>query len=249
MLEILKDNEELLLDIHEVEISENSENIIELYSNLLKESKNGKKPQLLEFLKNICTFKGKGISVNQEKVFEYLFDNKEIYNSIIVPIRVEENSMFVEVSADIYVQLERCFNFGLIIDHECIIIYITKLIELFANMCLSRNFVCINILSDIFSADLILKIIRNENITPELRAAFSKLMLTVYIDIPPREEVIKPELIKVLHLENRDNKITIPKTNSKTSSRNNSDNTKSTFKYIEVSLNDNDFLDVYKEEA
>ncbi|CAG9329528.1 unnamed protein product [Blepharisma stoltei] len=198
LLEILSNNEELLLKIHEAKIEENSENIIEFHVNLLKNTKKEFKHHIIDFLKFICVYNGNSVHVNQEVLYEYLFINKENYRRLMIPVFINAaNDLCIEIdSSGSIVSLEECFeDFE---KYEKKLIYFRHIIKLLANMSSGRNFLCIEKLKDLFPPDALFKAIWNSNISNDLKASLSKLMLALYIDTPPREDIIKPELIKVL---------------------------------------------------
>lgn len=157
MLAILKDNEKLLLQIHDPSVISKADNMILHYAKLLKKHHRSKKPQLLDFLMTICSFKGDGVTVNQEKVFEYIFTQPKIYQKALIPVSVFENSLYLSLGErrDEIVPVNSCFDDGKIISHHSEIVYFIKLLELFANMCLSRNFICTDSLRDHFPQDVL----------------------------------------------------------------------------------------------
>lgn len=157
MLAILKDNEKLLLEVHDPSAISNSENIIMYFAVLLKRFYKDKRPEILDFLKTICVYKGDGVSVNQEKVYEYIFTNPKIYRKALIPVSSYEGSLFLSLGEERsqVVSVNSCFQDERIIAHTSEILYFTKLLELFANMCLGRNFICTESLRDHFTANVL----------------------------------------------------------------------------------------------
>ncbi|CAG9317756.1 unnamed protein product [Blepharisma stoltei] len=197
MLDILRENEKLLLEIHEAK----NDNIIAHYTNLLKFYQHDKKPQLLDFLRTICVYKGDSIAVNQEKIFNYIFSSQETKDQVLISTSIINDEIYIigEKGED-PVPLRSCFFEGKIIDYPGTIIYFIKLLELYANLCFGRNYMCTEYLKEQFSLKSLQIMIANENLSKQLRAALVKLSLSIYVDTYPREEFVKPELIKVLIL-------------------------------------------------
>lgn len=203
MLAILKDNEKLLLEIHEPSSKSKNDNIISFYTDLLKHYHSVKKPQLIEFLRTICVYKGDSVAVNQEKVYDYIFTNPEIHEKALIPVSAQGSELYLSLGEHKkeIVSVESCFLEGKITHHTTDMIYFTKLLELFANLCLGRNYMCTEALRDHFPAEILQAMMWNQGISKHIRAAFCKLMLTIHVDTFPKEEFHKPELIKVLILK------------------------------------------------
>ena len=67
-------------------------------------------------------------------------------------------------------------------------------------MCTGRNYICKASIKDWFPIQVLVSNIWNEQLSPDIRAAFLKLMLNMHVDSQPRQEIPKPELIRVLGL-------------------------------------------------
>ncbi|CAG9321846.1 unnamed protein product [Blepharisma stoltei] len=205
MHEIVKDNEKILLELHDTFTTSESKNLIQHFAWLLKQNYRTKKPEILEFLKTICVHKGDGVTVNQEKVFESIFTSPKIYKKVLIPVSECEGNLYIslgETRSDL-ISLDSCFRDGKIINHSAEIIYFTKLLELFGCLCIGRNFLCTESLKDHFSSEVLQNMIWNVDISKKVRAAFCRLILTIHVDAFPREEIKRPELIKVLRLRGR----------------------------------------------
>ena len=73
-----------------------------------------------------------------------------------------------------------------------------SLLDLFADMCAGRNYVCNETIREWFPIKSLRYNIWNKNLHKEIRAAFCRLLLNLYIDSYPRDELIKPELCRIL---------------------------------------------------
>lgn len=163
LLSMLKNNEELLLGVHDVQLPNAyfckkmpDNDIISYYTSLLCLQKHSKKPQLLDFLKVICTSQGNRIKVNQEKIFELVFLNREIYESTIIAISIKGSELYIETEAE--TALSAYFEDGHVVLDEVLMNYFTKLLELFGCLCVGRNYLCIDSLKETFPGHILQKI-------------------------------------------------------------------------------------------
>jgi len=152
----------------------------------------------------ICTHNGLGISVNQEKVHEQLFNNPDTYSKTIITTMTQEDRkrLFVffkaaEGPGEKSIPLDSCFVDGQVIGYAKELDYFKEMLELFAAMCCSRNYVCTETIRNWFPITAVQENMWNMHISLSLRAVFCKLMLTIYIDAYPRERLKKPEMCRI----------------------------------------------------
>ena len=94
--------------------------------------------------------------------------------------------------------LDTCFRQGTALLFPLELDYFTELIALFADMCVGRNFTCSNTLRVRFPISVVLRHIWHEELSLPLRAAFTRLLQSLYVDAYPREELHRPALCRTL---------------------------------------------------
>ncbi|OMJ77245.1 hypothetical protein SteCoe_23193 [Stentor coeruleus] len=194
LLAIIRNNEEIMLEVHQnIRID-----IINFYSSMLLKFILEKKTEFIGFLNNICVYKGEPVSANQEKVFASIFKNDEIVKNVLINTETDGNELFIFVKG-IRISLLSCFEDGRINGYDIEMQYLTGLLELYSNLCSGRNFESSALFIEKYPFEVLNLMIWNSHLTIDIRASFCKLMLAMYIDCFMREEVAKPELIKIIN--------------------------------------------------
>ena len=80
---------------------------------------------------------------------------------------------------------------------EALVNYFYALINLVSETCYERNYVAIDLAKAMFPMDVVECGAMSSSISPKLRAAFCRLMLTLHLDVDPQEEVIVPEYTRL----------------------------------------------------
>lgn len=97
-----------------------------------------------------------------------------------------------------FVLLDTCFRQSAALLFPLELDYFTELVALFADLCVGRNFTCSNQLRVRFPIGVVLHHVWHEELSLPLRAAFTRLLQSLYVDAYPREEVIRPALCRTL---------------------------------------------------
>jgi hypothetical protein len=209
LLSIISNNENLLLKLHTSSSSDyniSDLSIIEFYINLLAKYHKSRKPYLLNFLRSICRYKGKGISVNQDMIFELIINNLENFNKIMIPMRLRKhNSIEVEIhspfaQSDFTISLNDFIRRDFQVTTENQLEYFRNQLGLLADICLGRNKLCIETIRTWFPIEKLHGLLWTSSLSIPIRACIVRLIICLHADCYPREVIVKPELIKLLKL-------------------------------------------------
>ena len=140
-----------------------------------------------------------GITSNQQYIFEELFyKGKKRFLIKIKPqfddiafkiVYKDENKNFIEKNL-----IEFCNN--RVLAQQGIISYLAEQINLYANLCYGRNYVCIEKIRKMFPLDHLIYHISKVDLNQEIVAALINILNYVYIDIEPHIMRVYPTLIK-----------------------------------------------------
>lgn len=78
------------------------------------------------------------------------------------------------------------------------ILFLKNQLLFFANLCLSRNYNCVQHLQNVLPLNTMISYSLNPNLDIDFRACFCKLIQNIYIDKEPRIKRNKPNLIRIL---------------------------------------------------
>lgn len=71
--------------------------------------------------------------------------------------------------------------------------YFLAMLRLYAEMCLNRNYVCITVVTRMFSRRALFTTMKHSGLHQALRAAACRLLLAAYVDVQPMEELLVAE--------------------------------------------------------
>ncbi|XP_069484570.1 inositol 1,4,5-trisphosphate-gated calcium channel ITPR2 isoform X6 [Ambystoma mexicanum] len=184
---------------------------IDAFVNLLRKNR---EPRFLDYLADLCVSNTTAIPVTQELICKFILSagNADIL------IQTKLISMQIDNPLDCSVLLddrdddeEEVWLYwidnnkephGKAIRHLAqeakegtksdleVLTYYRYQLNLFARMCLDRQYLAINQISNQLSVDLILRCMSDENLPYDLRASFCRLMLHMHVDRDPQESVV-----------------------------------------------------------
>ena len=210
-MDLLKENENIMnlinnneknIDKEKYDIETDSDqkenNIIDQILLYLNKSKNYE-PKNLSLLSKFLKLGDSGITSNQQYIFEQLFYRgknrflikiKPLFDDIAFKIVYKgENKNFIEKNL-----IEFCNN--RVLAQQGIISYLAEQLNLYANLCYGRNYVCIEKIRKIFPLDHLIYHISKVDLNQEIIAGLINILNYVYIDIEPHVMKVYPSLIK-----------------------------------------------------
>uniref|UniRef100_A0A8B9S809 Inositol 1,4,5-trisphosphate receptor n=1 Tax=Apteryx owenii TaxID=8824 RepID=A0A8B9S809_APTOW len=143
---------------------------IETFVNLLRRNR---EPRFLDYLSDLCVSNTTAIPVTQELICKFM---------LMAPLNKEPHGKAIR-------HLAQEAKEGTKADLEVLTYYRYQL-NLFARMCLDRQYLAINQISAQLSVDLILRCMSDESLPYDLRASFCRLMLHMHVDRDPQESVV-----------------------------------------------------------
>ena len=210
-MDLLKENENIMnlvnksdiqekktLDNLESDSEEDENNIVDKILLYLNKSKNYETKNL-SLLSKFLIIGDTGITSNQQYIFERLFYKgkdrflikiKPLYKDIdLRVVYKDENKYYVEKSLEDF-----CKN--RILQDQGTIKYLAEQLNLYANLCYGRNYVCIEKIRKIFPLDHLIYHISKIHLDQEIIAGLVNILNYVYIDIEPHIMNVYPTLIK-----------------------------------------------------
>uniref|UniRef100_A0A8B9C9H9 Inositol 1,4,5-trisphosphate receptor n=1 Tax=Anser brachyrhynchus TaxID=132585 RepID=A0A8B9C9H9_9AVES len=145
-----------------------------------------REPRFLDYLSDLCVSMNKSIPVTQELICKAVLNPANM-------VLLEEVWLFwrdsnKEIRSKSIRELAQDAKEGQKEDRDVLSYYRYQL-NLFARMCLDRQYLAINEISGQLDVDLILRCMSDENLPYDLRASFCRLMLHMHVDRDPQEQV------------------------------------------------------------
>ncbi|KAJ8408164.1 hypothetical protein AAFF_G00263920 [Aldrovandia affinis] len=173
-----------------------------------------REPRFLDYLSDLCVSMNKSIPVTQELICnavldptngDILIETKLVLSRFEIegvsieesPLESEEDEEEVwlfwkdsskEIRSKSIRELAQDAKEGQKEDLEVVSYYRYQL-NLFARMCLDRQYLAINKISGQLDVDLILRCMSDEDLPYDLRASFCRMMLHMHVDRDPQEQV------------------------------------------------------------
>ena len=213
LLDIIKDNEKVMNSLSKgnnnedknnrnvlVDDSDNDNVIGKVLNHLNNSDKYDTKnlSTLSKFLKTGDV----GITSNQQYIFEEIFINgKDRFLLKIKPLYDDIQFLVVfKNNDDTYIQKSLIeFSDSQISYEQKIIKYLAVQLNLFADLCYGRNYVCIEKIRELFPLDHLIYHISKMEINQEILEGLINILNFTYIDIEPHIITIYPSLIKVIN--------------------------------------------------
>uniref|UniRef100_A0A7N6BQK3 Inositol 1,4,5-trisphosphate receptor n=1 Tax=Anabas testudineus TaxID=64144 RepID=A0A7N6BQK3_ANATE len=166
-----------------------------------------REPRFLDYLSDLCVSMNKSIPVTQELICNAVLDptNADILieTKLVDATANGDNPVEAEDEEEVWLfwkdnckeirsksirELALDAKEGQKEDQEVVSYYRCQL-NLFARMCLDRQYLAINKISGQLDVDLILRCMSDEELPYDLRASFCRLMLHMHVDRDPQEQV------------------------------------------------------------
>ncbi|XP_078103893.1 inositol 1,4,5-trisphosphate-gated calcium channel ITPR1 isoform X4 [Sander vitreus] len=172
-----------------------------------------REPRFLDYLSDLCVSMQKSIPVTQELICnavldptnaDILIETKLVLSRFeIETTTIEDSPVEAEDEEEVWLfwkdnckeirsksvrELAQDAKEGQKDDQEVVSYYRCQL-NLFARMCLDRQYLAINKISGQLDVDLILRCMSDEDLPFDLRASFCRLMLHMHVDRDPQEQV------------------------------------------------------------
>uniref|UniRef100_A0A663MH27 Inositol 1,4,5-trisphosphate receptor n=1 Tax=Athene cunicularia TaxID=194338 RepID=A0A663MH27_ATHCN len=182
---------------------------IETFVNLLRRNR---EPRFLDYLSDLCVSNTTAIPVTQELICKFMLSpgnadiliqtklvSTQMNNPLECPViseDIDEEEVWLywidsnkEPHGKAIRHLAQEAKEGTKADLEVLTYYRYQL-NLFARMCLDRQYLAINQISAQLPVDLILRCMSDESLPYDLRASFCRLMLHMHVDRDPQESVV-----------------------------------------------------------
>ncbi|KAF7224696.1 inositol 1,4,5-trisphosphate-gated calcium channel ITPR2 isoform X1 [Nothobranchius furzeri] len=181
---------------------------IETFVNLLRRNR---EPRFLDYLSDLCVSNKSAIPVIQELICKFMLNpinadiliqtklipntDAAVHSSLLTEEEEEEEVWlyWIDINKEPHGKSIRHLAQDAKGNHRDdidIITYYRYQLDLFAKMCLDRQYLAINQISSQLPVDLILRCMFDECLPYNLRASFCRLMLHMHVDRDPQESVV-----------------------------------------------------------
>ena len=160
-------------------------------------------------LSKLMKGENRGITNNQEYIF-YLLILNEKYRKFMIKLEPKKNDTmfyltftneigFVETKT----LTELCSDLTRKSDYENLIIgFLSVQLNIYADMCFGRNYICIEKIRELFPLDHLIYHIANINIKEDILEGLINILNYCYIDCKPHHKRIFPDMIKIINNNN-----------------------------------------------
>ncbi|EGR27577.1 MIR domain protein [Ichthyophthirius multifiliis] len=186
-------------------------NILVFLINLVEKNQNQlpRNPLFIQFFRTICKYKDNGISANQEVIYKFIENSPLFKKALFLPIYINEKDkyMYLQIQdknnnkCQIIKIDEKMFGKDVNFKYDFTSLYFIEQLKLCSDLCLSRNFLWNSFFEKQFPLDYLIEQVFNQNMHDELRSAFCSLILTIYIDHEPLNEIIMPQMCRIYDIQ------------------------------------------------
>jgi hypothetical protein len=159
----------------------------------------------LSLLSKLMKSKNKGITSNQEHIFNSLVEDKK--DKFLLKITPKHNDTIFYV---VYRAENRDFEYRNLVDlcnikntlsdyDKKVVAYLASQLNMYADMCYGRNYLCIEKIRELFPLDHLIFHISNLELHEEILSGLINILNYAYIDIAPHSEIIYPSMIKIIN--------------------------------------------------
>ncbi|EGR33075.1 MIR domain protein [Ichthyophthirius multifiliis] len=172
-------------------------NLLLFFKRQTEEMHNYRKQIKLNIVKDICKFNDKGVSVNQEQIYKFCFENGEktkFHKAIFYKFQIVNNNLKIILNKDNVLYIENMNSHKLQKEKYN---YFLQQINFYSDLAQNRNFLWKNYLEKLFPIQFLFDKIFDSSLQRELRSSFCNLALSVYIDQEPLDYVLVPQMCKI----------------------------------------------------
>jgi len=214
LAEILKGNEKLLYSLHKVTfttsvvsvsyanlpIDAEKRTLISEIVNRIKEFRPYEKDEIFDLLKDICLYNNQAIYINQDTIFRMMYEDVHFRTMHLIELSNDNDQVFINHRGMSY-PFDQFFQNEESTKSRKDIRFLKSQLDLYATLCLNRNYTSAKAIGKIFTMNTLIKYIENHDIPDDIRAILVKLVANIHIDREPRTVQERPNLVKVADID------------------------------------------------
>ena len=165
----------------------------------------------VKILRAICICDGKPMIKNQKETSTQLLKTTSNAKELIFPLRRFGNKIEVHIldSHNKWLEINEFKRHSETTEMGKSYNYFISSINLFADLCMDRNYLAMEPLQKIYTMEYCFDICIDKQNPEELRSAFCRLIENLWVKVHPYVDIKLPEYTKVLHDEEEDPSLTI----------------------------------------
>jgi hypothetical protein len=153
---------------------------------MIREEKNS---NTVNILRAICICDGTPMLKNQKELSKLLLDDNYTRESLLFKIRYQYNRLEINPLDANYrwLSITEFKKRSVEIENGSRYKYFVSMVNLLADLCMSRNYIAINPLKDYYKMSDCFEIVADPSFSFDLREAFCKLLINLWVDVSPFE--------------------------------------------------------------